>query len=141
MKRIATIFVAAASFVAISTVGQAQPVDIGKREYTNNCAVCHGTSGRGDGPAAEFLITRPTNLASIAKRNGGVFPFARVYAVIDGTQETKGHGTREMPIWGSEFSAKAWKDMYFLGTEGVDVSIVQGRIVALIGYIHGLQSP
>ena len=36
---------------------QAQVNDIGKREYTNSCAVCHGASGKGDGPLASQLKT------------------------------------------------------------------------------------
>jgi len=139
---IATIALASALSV-ISPRVQAQAVDIGKSEYTNNCAVCHGVSGKGNGPMAVILTIPPTDLTTIAKRNGGVFPFARVYQVIDGsidaTQMVKAHGTREMPIWGKEFSDKAWKDMLFYGSQADAESIVQGRIVALIGYIHGLQ--
>jgi len=141
---IATIALASALSVISPTV-QAQAVDIGKSEYTNNCAVCHGVNGKGNGPMAVVLTTPPTDLTTISKRNGGVFPFARVYQVIDGsidaTQMVKAHGTREMPVWGKEFSTEAWKEMYGYGTIAGAESIVQGRIVALIGYIHGLQSP
>jgi alcohol dehydrogenase (cytochrome c) len=33
----------------------------GRELYTQNCAACHGTSGRGDGPAAATLSARPAD--------------------------------------------------------------------------------
>ena len=30
-------------------------VSLGKKIYTQQCATCHGSSGKGDGPAAKFL--------------------------------------------------------------------------------------
>ncbi len=35
----------------------------GKALYKNNCAACHGTSGKGDGPAAVSMRPKPRNLA------------------------------------------------------------------------------
>ena len=71
--------------------------------YLANCAVCHGKQGKGDGPFAGVLDTRVADLTTLAKQNGGVFPFARVYEIIDGEQVVKAHGPRDMPIWGTEF--------------------------------------
>ena len=31
--------------------------------YSSRCVVCHGASGRGDGPAAKYLLLKPHNLA------------------------------------------------------------------------------
>ncbi|MDX1682446.1 MAG: cytochrome c, partial [Phycisphaeraceae bacterium] len=36
----------------------------GRLVYQNNCAGCHGDDGRGYGPAAERLITRPRDFTS-----------------------------------------------------------------------------
>ena len=33
-------------------------------QWTNHCAGCHGNDGTGDGPAAEWLAPRPTNLTA-----------------------------------------------------------------------------
>jgi hypothetical protein len=76
--------------------------------YQTYCAVCHGKTADGDGPTASVLKAHVPNLTEIAKRNGGVFPFARVQKIIDGT-ESAGlrHGTREMPIWGR--SSREWQ--------------------------------
>lgn len=35
----------------------------GRRSYLNHCAVCHGESGRGDGPRSRNLASRPRDLA------------------------------------------------------------------------------
>jgi hypothetical protein len=36
----------------------------------------------------------------LAQENQGVFPYRRVYEIIDGTSQVAGHGTRDMPVWG-----------------------------------------
>lgn len=40
------IAVLGATLLAVSFPGHAQTRDIGKREYLNGCAVCHGESGQ-----------------------------------------------------------------------------------------------
>lgn len=67
------------------------------REY---CAACHGTGGRGDGPAAPALKAVPADLTRLSARNGGKFPEARVRRYIEGLDEISAHGSRDMPVWG-----------------------------------------
>ena len=38
----------------------------GKKIYADNCASCHGASGRGDGPAGKVLTPKPVNLVAMA---------------------------------------------------------------------------
>ena len=76
----------------------AERYDSGKREYMDRCAVCHGESGKGDGGMIDILRTAPSDLTTLSRNNGGVFPFEHVYAVIDGRQAVKGHGSRDMPV-------------------------------------------
>ena len=77
--------------------------------YKAYCAVCHGANGKGGGPMAGALKVRPANLTHIAERNRGVFPADRVEKIISGdTEIPKGHGTREMPVWGPVFSQIEW---------------------------------
>jgi mono/diheme cytochrome c family protein len=83
----------------------AQPIQSvrGADNYQEYCAVCHGTQGKRDGPAARALKTPPADLTTIAKRRGGKFPSLDVAGIIKGEREMPSHGGREMPMWGSVF--------------------------------------
>jgi mono/diheme cytochrome c family protein len=96
-----------AALVAAPVLGYAQAVDIGKPEYVNSCAVCHGDSGTGDGSIVAPLKIAPGDLTKIQKSNNGVFPFGRVYEVIDGRKTIAAHGSRDMPVWGDRFKEKS----------------------------------
>ncbi len=111
--------------------------DIGKREYVLSCAICHGESGKGNGSLVEFLKKSPTDLTKIQKNNGGVFPFERLYTVIDGREVVGAHG-REMPAWGGIYRTDATEIASFITPQDAE-SFVRGRIIALIGYIYALQ--
>jgi mono/diheme cytochrome c family protein len=121
-------------------LGHAQDVDIGKQEYSISCAICHGASGKGDGPLAASLKKPAADLTNIAKKNAGVFPFDRLYEVIDGRQAVEAHGPRDMPVWGKEYTLEATGLMFGFGTRKDLESFVRGRIIALIGYVYTLQA-
>jgi len=115
--------------------------DLGKREYMNRCAVCHGPSGKGDGGATDLLKAAPTDLTTLSKKNGGVFPVDRVYAVIDGRTVVKGHGSRDMPIWGRDLSTETIKaDEYYAGVPYDMEMYVRARILSLIDYLNRIQA-
>ena len=113
---------------------------IGQREYEGKCVMCHGVTGKGDGWLAEYLKHRTSSLTQLKRNNGGVFPFDRIYQVIDGRKEVQVHGAREMPVWGGVYRVESEKtyDWYF-GQFYVDEGIVRARILALIEYISQLQ--
>jgi len=67
------------------------------------CASCHGDDGKGSGPAAGALNTRPADLTTIAQRHGGVFPSTLVRRIIAGDDVVVAHGSRDMPVWGPIF--------------------------------------
>ena len=50
------------SYYAPSEPYAAASIVRGDAVYADNCALCHGTNGRGDGPAAAGLPTRPADL-------------------------------------------------------------------------------
>lgn len=110
-------------------------VDLGKREFDNNCAACHGRDARGNGPFVEFLRRGPPDLTLLARRNGGVFPLSQVFDSIEGAGP--GHGGREMPIWGTEYSVRAAE--YYIDTPYDNVAYVRARILALAEYLNRLQ--
>lgn len=128
-----------AAILAVAVAAHAQGTGIGKAEFNNSCAVCHGTNGDGNGPLAEMLKQKVADLTTLKKRNGGVFPFEQVYEIIDGRKMVSGHGTSDMPAWGHIYSEKAPEMTGPYGTQGDYSAYVRGRILALIGYIDSLQ--
>ena len=72
----------------------------GKQMYTNYCAPCHGTDGKGRGPAASALKTPPTDLTVLKKNNNGKFPDVHVVAILQFGTEEPAHGSATMPVWG-----------------------------------------
>jgi mono/diheme cytochrome c family protein len=106
----------------------------GQREFRHACAVCHGLGGTGESvmTTLNLLTVRPMDLTQLSKKYQGQFPFWQVYRIIDGRQEVKGHGTRDMPIWGEVFRQPA-------GDQRVDETLAIGRILALVYYIQSIQ--
>ena len=136
---------AAALFGAGPCVAQ-QPdkYDFGRREFLLSCAVCHGVTGKGDGIYKELLKKSPSDLTSLARENKGVFPFQRIYEVIDGRQDVKAHGPRDMPIWGAIFRKEGEKvDSATSPADSNGRSApemhVRARIVELVEYVRRLQ--
>jgi hypothetical protein len=81
---------------------------------------------------ADLLRAAPADLTQLSKKNGGQFPFWRIYGTIDGREEVMGHGTRAMPVWGAHFLTEA-------GGQPLDEQRVIGRILALVYYLESLQ--
>jgi mono/diheme cytochrome c family protein len=110
---------------------------IGKMEFQKNCASCHGAGGKGDGPLVEFLKQTPSDLTTLSKNNGGVYPQDKVYEWIRDPMRVRAHGTTEMPIWGDRYSMeiieKYGPDYYGPG------SSVQQRILELVFYLGTIQ--
>lgn len=121
----------------VPTVTQAQnKPDFGKEEFESKCASCHGQSGRGDGPLSRMFATKPTDLTTMAKKNGGVFPSQRAYEIIDGRQDVEAHGPRAMPVWGRDYRANVPDlDGYY----DLRTTVAQTKILALIDYLYRLQ--
>jgi mono/diheme cytochrome c family protein len=120
-----------------------QPLDVGKLEYQASCAACHAADGKGNGPVAAALITKPADLTTLSKKNNGVFPFGRIYDTIDGRSEFKSHGTREMPIWGFRFSPTPVPGFSpggpFLDPLFDREQVIKSRILAIIDYLYRIQ--
>ncbi len=105
-------------------------VDMGKIEYENKCATCHGLAGKGDGPTAPYLTPKPADLSTLAKRNGGVFPVVAAYETVTGERQFPGHGTRQMPTWGEYYAE--WP---FVMPEAFH----RARVLLIVEYIYRLQ--
>jgi len=100
--------------------------------YRRACAPCHGTDGRGAGPAAKALLAPPADLTLLAARNGGVFPRDRIVATIVGERTIPAHGSREMPVWSIRFEPSS-------GATAVASVVAQQRIDAIVREVEALQ--
>ncbi|MFA9474015.1 MAG: cytochrome c [Filomicrobium sp.] len=134
-----------AAFVAILISGvisqDTEAKSLGEFEYRNSCVQCHGTSGEGDGPVAQFLTKPASDLTVLQKNNGGIFPVGRVYAIIEGTEDVLVHGPREMPVWGDRFRARPLRDEDAGFSSDEDTrEYAKARILALIEYLSTMQS-
>lgn len=121
-------------WVPLGNAQEPEVIEAGKREFQRSCATCHGVDARGNGPSAPFLNVKPADLTQLSKNHGGVFLFWRTYDKISGKDEApiRGHGTREMPIWGERFR--------FEPSDGEDQKMgVRGRILSLVYYLQSIQ--
>jgi mono/diheme cytochrome c family protein len=135
VKYLIAILAAALNWYCL-TLARAQEMEViagGEIEYQNYCAICHGVDGRGFGIMAKFLTVQPTDLTQLAKKYAGRFPFWQVYRTIDGREEVRGHGTRDMPVWGARFRADA------KGDDTGSRSQIAGRILSLVFYLQHIQ--
>ena len=71
----------------------------GAQMYQSYCASCHGTQGKGNGPAVEFLKTPPPDLTRLSLINGGEYPKARVLAKLRRSPHSGSEASLTMPDW------------------------------------------
>ena len=99
----------------------------GAEMYRIYCSACHGTEGKGNGPAAPGMKARVPDLTLLSKKTGK-FPLLRVEQAIQGDGPIIAHGSREMPVYGDMF-----RDVKR------DETFVKQRVGLLTGYIESLQ--
>ena len=120
-----------AAVLSAGTAGYTQPqkTDLAAPEFARSCAVCHGSDAKGNGPYTPYLKMTPPDLTVLAKKNGGVFPTERV------------HGSREMPVWGSRYSAAMDELKRYVGADvPADPEVyIRARILMLVDYLHRIQ--
>jgi mono/diheme cytochrome c family protein len=94
------------------------------------CASCHGRDGKGGGPVASTLKTAPTDLTTIASRNGGTFPRREIEALVTGDRDPHplAHGSKDMPVWGPIFRALDAHD-----------TLARIRIANIVGHLESIQ--
>jgi mono/diheme cytochrome c family protein len=129
----AVLSVAAAEEEKVSEEVQAARGKVTFRVY---CGNCHGADGKGEGKLASLLTVRPADLTRlIGEGDEGEFPADRVREAIDGRKEVRGHGNREMPVWGDAFQPTEGDP---LDPERVETA--EKRIGELVAYLRTLQT-
>lgn len=131
MKRMMTFIAAILAATTLTAMAQEDP---GETEYMVACAGCHGESGMGNGPFAEYLNLEVPGLTGLAAANEGEFPFLDTLMVVDGRTGVRGHGG-PMPVWGDRYEASALDQVGVYGAE----LIVRGRLLSLVQYIESIQ--
>ena len=101
---------------------------IGKRDYEQLCAPCHGIDGTGKG--RDLTEVNPPDLTTLSSKNGGKFPFDQVYLIVDGRKLMDSHRRFAMPFWGTHLQQQ--------GQPGSDAAVRQ-RITEIVRYVETMQ--
>jgi mono/diheme cytochrome c family protein len=110
-----------------------QALERGAQLYSIYCKGCHGTAGRGDGPAAFGIDPHPSDLTRLRDGNRGDFPTARVIMGIDGRTRIPGHEGGQMPIFGLSLQESA--------SDANQEPQVREKIQDLVAYLRSIQRP
>lgn len=103
---------------------------VGSISFDLYCASCHGRLGKGDGPTAAALRTRPADLTTLARRSGGTFPRDRVMEFVEGSSRALAHGSPEMPVWGPTLR----------GLDASDARVTV-RLRNIVAFVESIQEP
>jgi mono/diheme cytochrome c family protein len=87
-------------------------VDQGQKLYLQYCSSCHGKDGRGNGTVTPYLKLKVPDLSLLKKNHKGIYPSNDVMTAIDGSRAVRGHGDRQMPVWGEVFRKELEKEKY-----------------------------
>lgn len=121
--------------IFLSGIAVAQPPTSGFDEFRISCVSCHGEKGKGNGRMAYMLTVKPADLTTLARYNGGVFPQARIYRMIDGREAFYAHGEQLMPVWGIRYLLE---HSVRYGCNHSEQAVKQ-RITKLVDYIRSIQ--
>ena len=118
-------------FLAVGASARAGETDSGKQLYTQYCSSCHGMDGRGNGSVSPYLKIKVPDLTLLKKNNKGIYPMSKVMSAIDGSRAVRGHGDREMPVWGEIFRKEAENAKYSEITALLKVKVIAEYIATL----------
>jgi len=105
-------------------------LDIGREEFQESCAACHGADASGRGELANKLMKPPKDLTMIAEQNGGTFPFWRVFDIIAGDTKVEGHPTSQMPLFSERMRSQESAEVF---------PPAPLRVLALTHYLESIQ--
>ncbi len=100
----------------------------GKQLFDQYCVSCHGQNAQG--MISDTLLQDPADLTTITARRRGEFPILEIARIIDGRKMIKGHGNREMPVWGDVFAQQG----------EITEDDIKGRLAEIIAYLMSIQA-
>jgi mono/diheme cytochrome c family protein len=118
------VWAVAATTLAAARVEAGEP-EAGDVLYRRYCAACHGVGGTGDGPAADALRTRPTDLTRLERDE------RELMAIIDGRRPVRAHGSAAMPVWGEVFEQSSIGEPHARRTALLRVQILARHVETL----------
>ena len=108
----------------------------GRVTYRVYCINCHGPKAKGDGNLAELLTVKVTDLTQLKQENAGKFPADAVAKSIDGREEVRGHGLKEMPVWGDVFQTSVAEPS---ADDAAGEERARRKIRELVAYLETIQ--
>jgi mono/diheme cytochrome c family protein len=108
----------------------------GRVTYRVYCINCHGAKGAGDGTLAEMLTTKPADLTKLKSANDGKYPADQVRDIIDGRTGVRGHGMKEMPVWGDVFQTSSLEPS---GSDESGEERARRKVHELVLYLESIQ--
>jgi len=105
------------------------PASSGQQMYVAYCAACHGSTAKGDGPAAPALKEKPADLTLLSAGNNGKFPRYKLEYVLTDVENLPAHGSAEMPVWCPAFRS----------LDKEHTALVGLRVHNLVSYLEKLQ--
>lgn len=106
----------------------------GESLFAENCAMCHGSTGKGDGEVAALLPKPPGDLTTISRRAGGTFPVSDVLSQIDGYSRDPVPGVN-MPQFGDLLTG----DTVPVQTGPEQFTPTPRPLAALLAYLESIQ--
>jgi len=132
------VYFVASILVILPGLAVAEMDSIGKLEFQKNCAACHGIDGTGaNSPFLDFMKKSPPDLTMIVKNNGGVYPYKRIFAMIQDPDRNRAHGSSDMPVWGDRYGMEVGKKYGSLDPRYAKE--VEARILELVFYLATIQ--
>jgi hypothetical protein len=102
----------------------------GKQMFKDYCATCHGMDGKGDGPAAELLEVKTSDLTTIAKRHHSKSTALFVSEFLR-NKTCQTNGKINLPVWGRYFREN--------DPDKINHTITSMRIYNLSEYVASIQ--
>ena len=81
---------------ATVTSASAADVTATRKEFVKFCSKCHGTEGKGDGPQADALTTKPRDFTDCARMKA-ISDDTLFTAIKEGGESV--HLSKDMPAW------------------------------------------
>lgn len=118
-------------FSRVSAAGARDKIlEEGRQDFEENCVACHGADATGRGELGVRLVRPPKDLTAISARNGGTYPFWRIFDIIAGEKPTEGHETFQMPHYSKRMRGEDFAPGYLPS---------HVRILALTHYLESIQ--